>query len=170
MNPSYVRLQVVRPAAMERFSAWLGLPEMEPPTVVHSSEAVDRAVTDGAWRGVSFLVFEHDDWTAFDDMTGILSTKTSADWLRLAADDRLVFAGYNDAVPCGQLVEVREGKIVRNFLDDQQDPTHNVNEGRLGFEGIYPINTWVEAASFVDGDDQAGSQDYGTLWIFRAAS
>lgn len=170
MNPAYVRLQIVREVALARFAAWLDLPELEPPTVVHWSKAVAVATESGVWRGAAFFVFENDGWTVFEDITGHLGTKTTQDWLRLAAKDALVFAGYNDSIPYAQIVVINDGQIVREFLDDEQNPSQNVNGGRLGFEDIYPIQSWVEAASFVDGDDKSESQDYGMLWIFRTAS
>jgi len=144
---------------MSRFSAWLDLPEMEPPTVVRWGRAVDIATEGDVWRGAAFFVYENDGWAVFEDMTGHLGTKSTQDWLRLAAGDALVFAGYNDSVPYAELAVVLEGQVIREFRDDEQDPSQNVNEGCLGFGDIYPIQTWVEAASFVDGDDLAASPD-----------
>ena len=37
---------------------------------------------------------------------------------------------YSEGVPYGQLVVVRDGRIVREFFHDLQDPSHNVNRGR----------------------------------------
>jgi hypothetical protein len=39
-------------------------------------------------------------------------------WIDRAGDDELVFAGYNDAISYGQLIVVREGRIVRDELAD----------------------------------------------------
>ena len=154
---------------MPRFAIWLNLPELKPPMVVRSGRAVDVATEGNVWRGAAFFVFENDGWTVFEDMTGHLGTKSAQDWLRLAASDALVFAGYNDALPYAELVVVLDGQVVREFRDDEQDPSQNVNEGRLNFEDIYPIQNWVEAASFVDGDDLAASPDDGMLCMFRTA-
>lgn len=167
MNPSYIRLQVVKEAALPRFSAWLGLPELEPPTVTRLSHAVDRAVDGSDWRGAAFFIYENEGWTIFEDMTGYLGDKTSPDWLRLAAQDNLVFAGYNDSIPYGVLVVIENREILRDFFDYELDPAQNVNKGRLDFEETHPIQNWAEAASFVDADDLAATPDDGTLWIFR---
>ena len=125
------------------------------------------ATEGGAWRGAAFFVFESVGWTVFEDLTGYLGTKFVEDWLRLAAERPLVYAGHNDSVPYGTLIVVTNGEVMRNFLDDEQDPSHNVNEGHLEFEDAAPITTWVEAASFVDSDELAQLPDYGLLCIFR---
>ena len=123
MNPSYVRLRVVQEAAMPRFSRWLALPELEPPSIVPMSDAVDKATDEDRWRGAAFFVYENEGWTIFEDLTGHLGTKSSEEWVALAGWDVLVFAGYNEAVPYAQLVEVMDGRIVREFLADEQDPS-----------------------------------------------
>ncbi len=167
MNPSYVRLQLAQEVAVPRFSSWIDLPELEPPAFVRWNEIVEAATEGGAWRGAAFCVYENNGWTIFEDETGHLGTKSAEDWLRLAADTPLVYAGYNDAVPYGVLVVVTSGEVARNFLDDEQDPAQNVNEGHLSFEDAHPITSWVEAASFVDSDDLAELPDFATLYIFR---
>ena len=152
---------------MPRFSAWLNLPELEPPRRVSWDRAVDTATEDGAWRGAAFYVHESDGWTVFEDMTGYLGTKSTHDWPRLAAQDALVFAGYNDAIPYAELIVVLHGQVVRDFRDDEQDPSQNVNKGRLDFEDASPIDCWAEAASFVDGDDLAVLPEQGVLAMFH---
>ena len=152
---------------MPRFSAWLDLPELEPPRMVSCNTSVDTATEDGVRRVAAFFVYETDGWTVFEDMTGYLGTKSTHDWLRLAAQDALVFAGYNDAVPYAELIVVLHGQVVREFRDDEQDSSQNVNRGHLDFEGASPIYCWIDAASFVDGDDLAVLPEEGTLVMFR---
>ena len=170
MNPSYVRLQVVQESALPLFSAWLDLPELEPPRMVSWDGALDAAIEDGDWRSTAFFLYESDGWTMFEYMTGYLGTKTTHDWLRLAAQDFLVFAGYNDAVPYAELIVVLHGQVVREFRDDEQDPSQNVNRGRLDFEGASPIDRWVEAAAFVDRDELAVLPEQGMLIMFHIAA
>ena len=99
---------------------------------------------------------EANGWTVFDDYTGYLGGLPAERWISLAGDDELVFAGYNDAIPYGQLIVVREGRIVREFLHDLQDPSNNVNHGRLELERSTLIDDWVDAAWFVDSDELVG--------------
>jgi hypothetical protein len=56
--------------------------------------------------------------------------------------------------------------VIREFLDDQQDPSQNVNRGQLAVENRSPIKDWIGAASFVDGDDIVSFPDTGLLWMF----
>jgi hypothetical protein len=165
----YARLPVPLPVALERFGAWIALPELEPPRRVRSRDSFDLACVGARWRGVAVFAHEANGWTVFDDYTGYLGALPAARWISLAGDDELVFAGYNDAVPYGQLIVVRDRRIVREFLHDLQDPSHDVNHGRLELERATLIDDWVDAAWFVDSDELADDgADEGTLLLYRA--
>jgi hypothetical protein len=171
MCPSYLRIRLPVTDALPRFSDWIGLQELAPPKNVKSSKSVDEACKNGAWRSVvAVYVYESDAWTVFDDLTGHLASFSVDRWRELAGHDELVFAGYNDSVPYGQLIVVQAGRVVREFLDDRQDTRQNVNRGRLAFEESLPINDWIAAASFVDEDEVAHSPDEGLLWLFGPVS
>lgn len=165
----YARLPILLPSALRRFGEWIGLPELEPPRRVSSRESFDLACIGEVWRGVAVFAHEANGWTVFDDYTGYLGALPAERWISLSAGEELVFAAYNDAVPYGQLIVVREGRIVREFLHDLQDPSHNVNHGRLELERATLIDDWVDAAWFVDSDELADeAADEGTLLLYRA--
>jgi hypothetical protein len=171
MNPSYVRIRLPMADALTRFSHWIMLPELAPPKLVKSSKMCESACENGAWRSVvAVYIYESATWTVFEDLTGHLASFPADRWRELASRDELVFAGYNDVVPYGQLIVVRDGRVVREFLDDQQDPRQNVNRGQLAFENTSPINDWIAAASFVDDDEIAQLPDAGLLWLFGPAT
>jgi hypothetical protein len=71
---------------------------------------------------------------------------------------------------------VRDGGIVREFLHDLQDPSHNVNRGRLELERktlfrSTLIDDWVDAAWFVDNDELADDgADEGILLLFEGGT
>ena len=165
---AYVRIPAPLPRALERFAAWIVLPELEPPRRCRSRDAFDFACIDNEWRGVAVFAHEANGWSVFDDFTGYLGTLPAERWIDLAGDDELVFAGYNDAVPYGQLIVVREGRVVREFLHDLQDPSENVNRGRLELERATLIDEWADAAWFVDSDELADlGANEGTLLLYR---
>jgi hypothetical protein len=111
---------------------------------------------------------EANGWTVFDDRTGHLASFGATNWVKFAKGDDLVFAGYNDSVPYGQLIVVSGCSVVREFLEDLQDPRNNVNLGRLDFEGRSPMEKWIDAASFVDEDELANfGAPEGLLWLFQ---
>ncbi len=167
MNPSYVRIRLPMADALPRFAEWIGLPPLGPPQEVKAVQAVDEACENGDWRSaIAVFIYQSGEWTVFDDQTGYLAALPAERWRSLAGTDELVFAGYNDAVPYGQLIVVRSGRVIREFLDDQQDSSQNVNRGQLDFEDDSPIEDWIGAASFVDGDDFASLPDTGLLWLF----
>jgi hypothetical protein len=169
MCPSYLRIRLPLSAALARFDAWISLPQLAPARNVCASKAVEEACdATGNWRGIALFVHESDGWTVFDDLTGYLASVPAVRWAELAAGDELIFAGYNDSVPYGQLIVIRNGSVVREFLEDLQDPGQNVNNGRLDIEQNLPIDNWIAAASFVDEDDlaDAGAAN-GLLWLFQ---
>jgi hypothetical protein len=167
MCPSYVRIRLPLATAMARFAGWIGLQELGPAHAVKASQAVNEACTGGIWRGVAVLVHAHGEWTIFDDLTGYLASIPAIRWRELAVESDLLFAGYNDSIPYGQLIVVSGGEIVREFLEDLQNPRQNVDHGSMEWERESPINGWIAVASFVDDDEQAdqGAEE-GLLWIF----
>ncbi|GCD10057.1 hypothetical protein Ctaglu_16800 [Clostridium tagluense] len=75
-----------------------------------------------------------------------------------------MFAGYNDSIPYGELIIIRNGKILREFMDMPDDPELNIDMGKLEKEEEKPIHSWVDVASYVDEDSIIYS-DTGWLWI-----
>jgi hypothetical protein len=171
MDTNYARIRLPTDDAMARFSRWIKLPELEPPKTVASSKVVDLATKDGAWRSVvAVYVYESGPWAVFEDQTGYLSSLSADEWCKFAGQDDLVFAGYNDSVPYGQLIVIQSGRVVRDFLDDQQEPEDNVNDGQLDIEKKKPIKDWTDVALFVDEDEIVRCPDEGLLWMLGDAN
>ncbi|HKA21306.1 MAG TPA: hypothetical protein VKN18_23720 [Blastocatellia bacterium] len=165
MNPSYFRIRLPMPNAMVRFASWFGLPELEPPKVVPLLDAVDAACDEnGQWRGSALYVYENSGWTVFEDLSGHCGSIPADSWLSFAESDDFVFAGYNDAISYGELIVIENGTVVREFLYDADNAEVNVNRGELTGSPIEPMESWIEAASFVDDDDLAYSEN-GLLWL-----
>ena len=169
MNPSYFRIQLPLPEAQRRLASWLGLPELSGLVQTDSMCAVDLACWPGGGRrGAALFMSQVDDWSLFNDLTGGFSSTPASDWLKFAKTNSFVFAGYNDAICCGELVVIENGEILREFSDDRENPDTNLDFGRLPQEALAPIKSWIEVASFVDGDSSAFS-DEGLLWVRESA-
>jgi hypothetical protein len=105
MNPSYCRIRIPQPAALERFAAWQRLPQVGPLVPADSVQAVRLACDErGRWRGNAVLVAEVRGWTLFSDLSGVLGGVPAERWREFAGADELVFAGYNDAIGYGEFV------------------------------------------------------------------
>jgi hypothetical protein len=166
MNPSYCRIRIPQPAALERFPAWQRLPRVGPLVPADSAQAVRLACDErGLWRGNAVLVSEVGGWTLFRDLSGALGCAPAERWREFAGPDELVFAGYNDAIGYGEFVLVRGGRVVREFLDDSHNPEANADRGSSAVEGE-PFESWVDVASFVDADE-LGLSESGLLWVWR---
>jgi hypothetical protein len=167
MNPSYLRMRRPLEDAMARYGAWIGRDELAPPQDVADADSVDLALEDGQWRGLAVYIFAAGDWTVFQELSGGLAACTGDDWVRLADGGDLVFAGYNDAIGYGELVLVERGQLVRQFLQDEQDPSADVNVGRLPEEAEQRFVRWADVAQWVDEDEAFAVSDRGLLWIHR---
>jgi hypothetical protein len=166
MNPSYCRIRAPKDEALRRFSAWNRLSEIGPLIPTTIDNAVGLACDEnGAWRGNAVFVSELPGWTLFQDLSGGLGAIPGKSWLEFADSDDLVFAGYNDAIPYGELVMVSSGTVVREFVDDPGSPELNINIGISDSESE-PFHSWIEIASFVDADD-LGFFESGWLWVYR---
>ena len=165
MNPSYFRIRAPLAEAMSRLSAWVNSPELEPPRDVALSEAVSLACDEsGNWRGSALYLYHNDGWTIFEDLSGHFGSLPATTWKSFAQNDSFVFAGYNDAIGYGELTVIENGAILREFLFDSDNSDVNVNHGLLEGNPVEPIETWIQAARFVDGDEIVFSE-YGLLWI-----
>jgi len=169
MNPSYLRVRRPLEEAMARYGRWIGVPELVPPRLVANREAIDLALADDEWIGLAVYVYAAGPWTVFEELSGGLAVREPDDWLRLADGGDLVFAGYNDAIGYGEIVYVKGGQLLRRFLDDEQEPSANVDVGRLPEEARKPLANWIDVAGWVDQDqDELGASEQGWLWIHRA--
>ena len=90
------------------------------------------------------------------------------DSVRLADGGDLVYTGYNDAIGYGEFVRVDRGQLVRQFLQDKQDPSADVNVGTLPEEAEQRFDRWPDVAKWVDEDEEFTVSDRG-LWIHRVA-
>jgi hypothetical protein len=171
MNPSYLRVRRPLEEAMARYGRWLGEPEIRSPQLVREREAIDLALADGDWVGLAVYIYPSGPWTVFEELSGGLAVRPAESWLELADGGDLVFAGYNDAIGYAELVLVEGGQLVRQFLQDEQDPSANVDVGRLAEEANQPLEDWVDVARWV-AEDEAGlvRSEQGWLWMHRERS
>ncbi len=150
---------------MSRLSAWVNSPELEPPRDIALSEAVSLACDEaGNWRGSALYVYHKDNWTIFEDLSGHFGSRPAATWQSFAQNESFVFAGYNDAIGYGELIVIEDGTILREFLFDSDNSEVNVNFGKIEGSPIEPIETWIQAARYVD-DDEIVISEHGFLWL-----
>jgi hypothetical protein len=169
MNPSFLLLRRPISDAMSRYDAWLGASELAPPREVTDRDAIDLSLNGEQWKGLSVFIFVAGPWTVFEEISGGLAARSAEDWVRLADGGDLIYAGYNDAIGYGEFVRVDGGRLVRHFVQDEQDPGANVNVGRLPEEAAAPWGHWADVAGWVDEQDQAFTgRERGWLWIHRA--
>lgn len=166
MNPSYLRLRRPLAEALRRYGGWIGVPELEPPREVADREAIDLALDGDDWKGLAVYVFSSGPWTVFEELSGGLAARPVEDWLRLADGGDLVYAGYNDAIGYAELVRIDGGRLARQYLNDEQDPSADVDVGSLPGEPGEPFASWIDAARWVEEDQENfGTSERGLLWI-----
>ncbi len=155
---------------MTRYGAWIGAPELAPPREAAEDDAIDLALDGEQWKGMAVYIFASGPWTVIEELSGGLAARPAEDWVRLADGGDLIYAGYNDAIGYGELVRVDRGKLVRHFLQDEQDPSADVSVGRLPEEAREPMAHWTDVAKFVDEEEEEAltGRERGWLWIHRA--
>lgn len=169
---SYLRLRAPLDDAMHRFGAWLGKPELAPPRLVSARESVDAALgADDDWLGYAVWVYSAREWTIFEELAGGVSSRPATEWLSLAAGGDLVYVAANDAIGYTEIIVIERGRIVREFLQDEQDPSADKDIGRIPGDPLEPFEDWIGAMSWVETDESRLSPPAeGLLWIFHDAS
>jgi hypothetical protein len=167
---SYVRIRCPVEEAMARYGRWIGVPEVRPRRLVPERNAIDLALADEQWLGLAVFIYGSGPWTVIEELSGGLALRPAESWLELAEGGDLVYAGYNDTVPYGQVVMVEQGRLVRQYLQDEQDSSADVDIGQLPEEAKQRFQDWMDAMAWVEADlDKLDRPEQGWLWIHQAA-
>jgi hypothetical protein len=167
---SYVRLRCPLGEAMARYGRWIGTPEVHPPQLVRERDASDLALADEEWLGLAVFIYASGPWTVFEELSGGLEMRPVESWLDFAQGGDLVYAGYNDAVPYAQLIVIEHGRLVRQYLQDEQDSSADMDVGQLPEEAKQRFRNWTYVMGWVEEDeDKLDHPEQGWLWIHRAA-
>ena len=165
---SYVRLRCTLAEGLDRYGRWIRTPEVSPRRLVEERDAIDLALANDEWLGLAVFVYASGSWTVIEELSGGLSERPVQSWLELADGGDLVYAGYNDAIPYAQLIVVERGRLVREFLQDEQDSSDDVNVGQLPEETGKPLETWGDGVRWVEQDEHKLTRpEQGWLWIHR---
>lgn len=148
MNPSYFRINIRLDEAIARLEKWEK--RILEKISANSSDAIDMCLDEtGNWKkGACLFAYENNGWTVFEDLKGSYSDLEGEKWLEFAMKDSFVFAGYNDAILYGELVIIEDGKVMKEFMEDFDNPDFNRNNG----SAYEVIQDWADVASFVDDD------------------
>lgn len=166
---SYVRLRCALAEGLDRYGRWIGTPEVAPRRLVQDRDAIDLALDNEEWLGLAVFVYASGPWTVIEELSGGLSERSVESWLELAEGGDLVYAGYNDAIAYAQLIVVERGRLVREFLQDEQDSSLDVNRGQLPEEAGGRLESWIDGARWVEEDElKLTRPEQGWLWIHRA--
>jgi hypothetical protein len=167
---SYVRMRCPLEEAMARYGRWIGNPELGPPRLVAERDAIDLALQEGDWLGLAVFIYPSGGWTVIEELSGGLALRSAESWLELAQGGDLVYAGYNDTVPYSQIIMVEHGRLVRQFLRDEQDSSADVDVGQLPEEAGQRFQDWMDAMAWVEADEEKLARpEQGWLWIHQPA-
>ena len=170
MVSSYLRMRCPVEEAMARYGRWIGQPELSPPRLVAERDAIDLAAPDEDWLGLAVFIYASGPWTVIEELSGGLALRPAESWLELAQGGDLVYAGYNDTVPYAQVVMVEGGRLIREYLQDEDDPSADVDLGALPEEAWESFGGWSDAMGWVEADEEKLDRpQQGWLWIHRAA-
>jgi len=138
------------------------------------ASARDHSVTNFSsagqdWLGLAVFFYASGPWTVIEEISGGLSGRSAENWLELAQGGDLVYAGYNDAIAYAELVVVELGRLVRHYLQDEQDPSQDSDIGQLPEEARQRFESWIDVMSWIEEDeDKLQRPEQGWLWIHKA--
>lgn len=159
MNPSYFRINIDLESAIKRLETW-NRNSFAVRVESKYLDAVGNCIDgNGRWKGKCLFAYENDGWSVFEDLTGAYSCISASKWIEFAKADKFVLAGYNDAIPYGEMIVIENGFILKDLFDDptgEDNLSHNVGDGHKN------ICDWCEIASFVD-DDEIIYSDTGVI-------
>jgi len=161
MNPSYFRIKLPKAESIKRLCDWNSkMPKEAIETTLGNAVTVSLN-ENGQWKGSCLYVYENDEWTVFEDLSGGYSDIPIESWKNFSGNYDLVVAGYNDAVIFAELKIISNGMIQKDFLESMVIPEDDVNIGALPAG----IDSWTDVAAFVD-DDEIVYSEHGTVLIF----
>lgn len=166
---SYLRLRAPVEEAMRRFGAWLGKPQLAAPRMVPERESIDAALgADDDWLGYVVWIYPMNEWTIFEEVSGGVASRPGEAWVSLAAGGDLVYVAANDAIGYTEIVVVEKGRLVRQYLQDEQDPSADMDIGSIPGDPQEPFEDWIGAMSWAETDESRLSKPVeGLLWIFQ---
>lgn len=148
MNPSYFRIKTDLESAISRLERWNKKDFIERKQVEYS-QAVDESLDEnGQWKGSCLYAYENEGWSVFEDLSGFYTSIPAESWLSLASNSDLIVAGYNDAMPYGEMIVIREGEVLKEFWD------YPIENDLVNFGDGYPeIESWEDVIDFIEEDN-----------------
>ena len=163
MNPGYFRIKLNKKEAIQRLCDWKGGIYKESIRTNYLNAVKVSIDQNGQWKGDCLYVYQNEDWTVFEDLSGFYSFIDPESWLEFAREDELVFVAYNDAMLYAEMIEFVDGTVVKYFLENFDIPEDNVNKG----SGYAEIQSWIDGANFMDHDEYYFDRsDQGMVLIF----
>jgi hypothetical protein len=168
---SYIRIRCSVEEAMARYGRWIGRPALGVPQLIPEDDRIDLALDEGSqqWLGLAVFVYESEGWAVIEEVSGGLGLEPPEKWLALAEDGDLIYAAANDAVPYAQIIAIVKGRLVRNIVKDDSDPSGDLDVGRLPEESTRPFKNWIDVMAWVEADEEKLFRPKkGWLWIHHA--
>lgn len=162
MNPSYFRIKLSREDSIDRLCKYMEGKLYSEKIETSADNVVQVSVnSQGMWKGSVLYTYENNGWTIFEDISGSYFSIPASAWLDFAHNEELIVAGYNDADIYGEFIEIKDGKVIKEYLEISDYPEENVNTGSSEYE----INSWTDIVNFIDSDTLVFSES-GTVYIF----
>ena len=165
----YIRIRCSIDDAISRYGRWIAAPEVAPRRLVPERKMIELSLDGEEWLGLSVFIYTAGEWAIIEEVSGGLALRPAESWLDLAQGGDLVYASCNDALPYALLVVIENGRLVRHYMQDEQDPTSDVDIGRLPEEAKSPFESWISAMGWIEEEELGRERpDQGWLWIHRA--
>ena len=113
MNPSYFRIKLNKEEAIQRLCDWNDRQYKELIKADHLDAVNVSLDKNGQWKGSCLYVYENEEWTVFEDLSGGYSFIEPESWKKFAKENELIFAAYNDAMLYAELILIVDGVVTK---------------------------------------------------------
>ncbi|MBQ6696465.1 MAG: hypothetical protein IJN16_07155 [Lachnospiraceae bacterium] len=111
------------------------------------NECVIEPMDDDSFMCNNMNFYEiSDTWCVGDNIEG--NTYAIERLLELAGNEEIIYLYFDEDTLEGELVVIKERKIVRKLYDYYFTPELNENVGKLEYEETRELNNWINIASY----------------------
>ena len=112
-----------------------------------NTECIIEPMEDDVFRCNNMLFYEiSTNWCVGENIEG--NTYSIERLFDLAGNDEIIYTYFDEDLLDGELVVIREGKLVRKLFDYYSTPELNENIGTLEYEATNKLINWVDIASY----------------------
>ena len=112
-----------------------------------NTDCIIEPLEDGVFRCNNMHFYElNTKWCVGENIEG--NTYSIERLFELAGNGEIIYLYFDEDLLDGELVVIREGKLVRKLFDYYSTPELNENIGKIEYEETNKLISWIDIASY----------------------